>query len=56
MVTVRGEPVNVYGNQNIVWITFDDALRLLAASLETGHRRDRSIDEDQLRKRSGDFL
>jgi hypothetical protein len=37
LVTVRGEAVDVYRNQIIIWISIDDALRPLPAILDTGH-------------------
>jgi hypothetical protein len=39
LVTVRGEAVDVYRNQIIVWISIDDVLRPLPAILDTGFRR-----------------
>jgi hypothetical protein len=56
LVTVRGEAVDVYRNQIIVWISIDDALRPLPAILDTGHGHNLSIGEGQLRRWSGAFL
>ena len=56
LVTVRGEAVDVYRNQIIVWISIDDALRPLPAILDTGHGHNLSIGEGQLKRWSGASL
>ena len=43
LVTVRGEPVDVYRNQIIVWISIEDVLWPLPAILDTGHGHNFSI-------------
>jgi hypothetical protein len=43
IVTVRGEPVDVYRNQIIVWISIEDVLKPLPAILDTGHGHNFSI-------------
>ena len=48
LVTVRGEAVDVYRNQIIVWISIDNVLRPLPAILDTGHGHNLSIGEGQL--------
>jgi hypothetical protein len=53
LVTVRGEAVDVYRNQIIVWISIDDVLRPLLAILDTGHGHNLSIGEGHLRRWSG---
>jgi hypothetical protein len=37
LITVRGERVDVYRNQIVVWISIDDVTRPLPAVLDTGH-------------------
>jgi hypothetical protein len=56
LVTVRGEAVDVYRNQIIVWISIDDVLKPLPAILDTGHGHNLSIGEGQLRRWSGASL
>jgi len=56
LVTVRGEAVDVYRNQIIVWISIDDVLRPLPAVLDTGHGHNLSIGEGQLKRWSGASL
>ena len=56
LVTVRGEAVDVYRNQIIVWISIDDVLRPLPAILDTGHGHNLSIGEGQLKRWSGASL
>jgi len=56
VVTVRGEPVDVYRNQIIVGISIDDVLRPLPAILDTGHGHNLSIGQGQLRRWSGASL
>jgi hypothetical protein len=56
VITVRGETVDVYRNQIIVWISIDDVLRPLPAILDTGHGHNLSIGEGQLRRWSGASL
>ena len=56
LVTVRGEAVDVYRNQVIVWISIDDVLRPLPAILDTGHGHNLSIGEGQLKRWSGSPL
>jgi hypothetical protein len=56
IITVRGEPVDVYRNQIIVWISIDDVSRPLPAILDTGHGHNLSIGEGQLRRWSGASL
>lgn len=50
LVTVRGEPVDVYRNQIIVGISIDDVLRPMPAILDTGHGHNLSIGEGQLKR------
>src|SRR4051794_36966572 len=56
LVTVRGEAVDVYRNQIIVWIRIDDVLRPLPAILDTGHGHNLVIGEGQLQRWSGASL
>ena len=56
LVTVRGEAVDVYRNQIIVWISIDDVLRPLPAILDTGHGHNLSIGDGQLKRWSGASL
>ena len=56
LVTVRGEAVDVYRNQIIVWISIDDVLRPMPAILDTGHGHNLSIGEAQLKRWSGATL
>jgi hypothetical protein len=56
LVTVRGEGVQVYRNQMIVWISIDDVLRPLPAILDTGHGHNLSIGKGQLQRWSGASL
>ena len=56
LITVRGEAVDVYRNQIIVWISIDDVLRPLPAILDTGHGHNLSIGEGQLKRWSGASL
>jgi len=56
LVTVRGETVDVYRNQIVVWISIDDVLRPLPAVLDTGHGHNLSIGEGQLKRWSGASL
>jgi hypothetical protein len=56
LVKVRGEAVDVYRNQIIVWISMDDVLRPLPAVLDTGHGHNLSIGEGQLKRWSGASL
>ncbi len=53
LVTVRGEAVDVYRNQIIIWVSINDAQRPLPAILDTGHGHNFSIDEGQLSRWSG---
>ncbi len=56
LVTVRGEAVDVYRNQIIVWISIAEVLRPLPAILDTGHGHNLSIGEGQFRRWSGASL
>jgi hypothetical protein len=56
LVTVRGEAVDVYRNQIIVWISIDDVLRPMPAILDTGHGHNLSIGRAQLERWSGAAL
>jgi hypothetical protein len=56
IVTVRGEPVDVYRNQIVVWISIGDVLNPLPAILDTGHGHNLSIGDGQLRRWSGASL
>jgi hypothetical protein len=56
LVTVRGDAVEVYRNQIIVWISINDVLRPLPAILDTGHGHNLSIGDAQLTRWSGATL
>ena len=56
LVTVRGEAVEVYRNQIVVWISIDDVLRPLPAIFDTGHGHNLSIGEGMLKRWSGASL
>jgi hypothetical protein len=56
LISVRGDPVDVYRNQVIVWISIDDVSRPLPAILDTGHGHNLSIGEGQLNRWSGASL
>jgi len=56
VLTVRGEAVDVYRNQIIVWISIADVQRPLPAILDTGHGHNLSIGEGQLKRWSGASL
>ena len=56
LITVRGEAVDVYRNQIILWISIDDVLRPLPAILDTGHGHNLSIGEGHLERWSGATL
>jgi hypothetical protein len=56
LISVRGEVVDVYRNQIILWISIDDMLRPLPAILDTGHGHNLSIGEGQLQRWSGASL
>jgi hypothetical protein len=56
LVTVRGEAVEVYRKQIIVWISIDDVQRPLPAILDTGHGHNLSIGKGQLKRWSGASL
>ena len=56
LITVRGQVVDVYRNQIIIWISINDVLRPLPAILDTGHGHNLSIGEGQLKRWSGASL
>jgi hypothetical protein len=56
LVTMRGEAVDVYRNQIIVWISIEDVLRPLPAILDTGHGHNLSVGGGQLKRWSGASL
>lgn len=56
LITVQGEPVEVYRNQIVVWISINDVRRPLPALLDTGHSHNLSIGAAQLRRWSGAAL
>ncbi len=56
VLIVRGEAVDVYRNQIIVWIGIDDVLRPLPAILDTGHGHNLSSGDGQLKRWSGASL
>ena len=56
LITVRGEAVDVYRNQIIVWMSIGDTLRPFPAILDTGHSHNFSIAERQLDRWSGATL
>lgn len=56
IVTVGGEPVDVYRNQIIIWISIEEARRPMPAILDTGHGHNLSIGEGQLGRWPGASL
>ncbi|MGC8643551.1 MAG: hypothetical protein ACP5XB_27150 [Isosphaeraceae bacterium] len=56
LITVRGEAVDVFRNQIIVWISINDESRPMPAILDTGHGHNLSIGEAQLKRWSGASL
>jgi hypothetical protein len=56
LITVGEEPVEVYRNQIVVWISINDALRPFPALLDTGHSHNLSISAPLLRRWSGALL
>ncbi len=56
LIAVRGESVDVYRNQIVVWISIDNEQRPLPAILDTGHGHNLSIGRSQLERWSGAAL
>ena len=56
LITVRGEAVDMFRNQIIVWISINDWSRPMPAILDTGHGHNLSIGEAQLKRWSGALL
>ena len=43
IITVQGEPIQVWKNQIVVWLSIQDASRPFPAILDTGHSHNLSI-------------
>lgn len=56
LISVRGEVVQAYRNQVIVWLSVNDESRPLPAILDTGHGHNLSISEGHLSRWSGVVL
>jgi hypothetical protein len=56
LLTVRGELVEIYRNQIVVWVSINDRSRPFPALLDTGHSHNFSIGAGQLKRWTGAIL